>query len=659
MIAQRPGILTRPGIPNVPGMGGGGNTGGSDSLARRIEDTISIRFYYLDSTRAYTLDSSVNDYTRRFPIPATHVFLGNTGTASRSLLFTPRMQAGLDPGFHALDVYKWNLEKVRFFNTTKPYTELGFTLASRVEQIIEIFHTQNIKTYWNASFNYRLINSPGSFRNQRTNHNNYLFTSWYQAPGKRYNNYFVILSNNLQAGENGGIESRRFLDDPVYSRDRFTIPTKIGGQPSFGAEFFNRNLYTGRNDKEVTYYLRQQYDLGRKDSLVTDSTVIPLFYPRLRLEHSLKYMNSSYLYQDVPVSGKQTNTPDSIYYATFYNLPLPANDSLIIQDKWLQISNDFSFYQFPDVNNQQQFIKLGAEFQLHRGELKTSTRNFYNFIGHGEYRNRTKSGKWDMLASGRLFLAGFNLGDYQAYVTLQRLLGKNAGSLQVGFENVNRSPSFIYNQQSSFYLDAPKDFNKENTVHFFGSLYEPRFRVQLGADYYAITNYMYIDRFFRLNQEKSIFNVLRVKGSRTFNLSRSWKWHTDVHLQQKAGAVDLNLPLFFTRNRIALEGVFFRNLNLSTGVEVRYHSPYKADNYSPVLGQFYFQDSITINNRPDIAAFFNFRIKSFTAFVRAENLNTLNPGASGIRFNKNNFAAPDYPTAGLIIRLAIYWSFVN
>jgi hypothetical protein len=145
---------------------------------------------------------------------------------------------------------------------------------------------------------------------------------------------------------------------------------------------------------------------------------------------------------------------------------------------------------------------------------------------------------------------------------------------------------------------------------------------------------------------------------KTFKLSRYLNLYSDVYLQQKTGAVELNLPFFFTRNRIAFEGHFFRNLNLSTGLEARYYSPYKADNYSPVLGQFFFQDSTTISNRPDIAAFFHLRIRSFKAYVRAENLNTIST-RDGFGFNNNNLAAPGYPTPGLVMRLGIYWSFVN
>ena len=80
---------------------GGKMTGGAstDSLKRRDknEDSITIRYRYLDSTRTYMLDSSIGDFTRRFPIPATNIYLGNNGAASRSILFSPILQPGWDP----------------------------------------------------------------------------------------------------------------------------------------------------------------------------------------------------------------------------------------------------------------------------------------------------------------------------------------------------------------------------------------------------------------------------------------------------------------------------------------------------------------------------------------------------------------------------------
>ncbi|RYF85418.1 MAG: hypothetical protein EON98_06620, partial [Chitinophagaceae bacterium] len=328
------------------------------------------------------------------------------------------------------------------------------------------------------------------------------------------------------------------------------------------------------------------------------------------------------------------------------------------EDRWREWSNDFSVYQFPDANNLQQFIKVGLELQLLHGDLKSANPNLYNIIAHGEYRNRTKSQKWDINAFGRLYTAGYNSGDYHAFVSLQRLLSQRLGTLQVGFENINRSPSFIYDQRSSFYLDAPKDFGKENTAHFFAGYYIPKFGLQLDGDYYFVTNYLYLNGYRNLQQESAVFNLLRVSGKKTFHFGRFWNLHSEVYVQQKAGGAEINVPLVYTRNRFALEGRFFRNLNLSTGLEIRYHTPYKADNYSPVLGQFFYQDTTTISNRPELHAFLNMRVRTFRAYVRIENLNTAS-FESGFGFKHHNFAAPQYPMPGMIFRLGIYWVFVN
>lgn len=663
----KPGLIRAPtqdgtpGLPNTGGNRGRGDTAAVSGVERReyADDSLRVEIFSLNATRPTTFDTSVRDYTLRFPIPATHIYLGNDGSATRSLLFSTPQRIGWDPGFHSHDVYRWRPEVTRFYNTPRPYTELGYMLGSGQAQMIDILHTQNVKPYWNVAFQYRLLSSPGTFRNQKNNHRNYLISSWYQSPNKRYNNYFVLLNNKIQSGESGGIRTDKdYLNDPIYDR-RLAVPTLIGGSPTFGRDLFSNTLTTGRLEKDLHVLMRQQYDFGRKDSLVTDSTVIPLFYPRVRFEHTFHYGKYSYLFQDISSSGTVNNSPDSAYYATNYGITLrPSGDSLILEDRWREISNDFSIYQFPDANNLQQFIKLGAELQLLKGTTQFSSLTIYNIIAHGEYRNRTKNQKWDINASGRLHTAGDNAGDYHAYISLQRLLSQQLGTLQVGFENINRSPSFLYDQRSSFYLDVAKSFSKENTAHFFAGYFIPKLGLQLNGDYYFVSNYLYLNGYRSLQQERAIFNLLRVSAAKSISLSRKLKLHSTVYVQQKAGGAELNVPLAYTRNMLAFEGRLFRNLNLSSGLEVRYHTPYKADNYSPVLGQFFYQDSTTISNRPDVHAFVHMRIRTFRAYVRLENLNTASFD-SGFGFKEHNFAAPNYPLPGMVFRVGIYWTFVN
>lgn len=638
-------------------MSGGGE---ADSLRRRnkLEDSITISFRYLDSAKAYKLDSSIGDFTKRFPIPATHIFLGNTGTASRPLLFSPMLTAGFDPGFHAFDIYKWKVETARFFQTTRPYSEINYMLSSRSEQLIELLHTQNIKPNWNFSFGYRLINSPGFFQNQSTNHNNYVFTSRLQSKNLRYNNYVILLGNKIQSSENGGIvdtTSPSILDNPDF-KERFNINTYIGGSNPFSSNFFSTKLTTGNQYSDFTALLRQQYDLGKKDSLVTDSTVTPLFFPRLRFEHTFRLDKDVYTFLDYKA--------DSVYYKKYYDTSLTRPlDSLVVREKWQLISNDFSIYQFPDAKNLLQFIRLGITLQNISGQLSSGRKSFVNTFGHAEYRNKTRNQQWDIQADGKLFFTGFNAGDYEAHISLQRMLGKKAGYLQLGFENVSRTPSFIFDNRSSFYLlHSTTNFKKENNTHLFASYFLPSFKFRLTGHYYLVTNYTYFSSYYQLQQESTLFNVLQIALHKTIRIGKRWNWHTDIYFQQVVGDAPVNLPVIYTRNRIGYEGnLGFKNLDIAMGLEARYRSAYKANGYSPLPGQFYYQDSITIRNSlPDISAYVHFRIKPFKAYIRAENLNAARKmKGEGFGFTRNNLVAPDYPLPGLQIRVGIWWSFVN
>jgi hypothetical protein len=649
-----------------PGRSGGRpqlSNSGNDSLKHRDSnaDSITIRFRYLDSTRNYMLDSSVNDFTLRYPVPSTYITLGNSGTAARSLIFSPSFITGFDPGTHAFDIYKWTVDKARFFTTTRPYSELNYLLGSRSEQQIEIMHTQNVRPNWNVALQYRLISAPGFYKNQKTSHNNYIVTSWYRSKKQRYNNYFVLVANKLQSAESGGLKDISFLDSVQY-KDRFNLDTKIGGDDPFGTNFFSTKIGTGNKQTTFTALLRQQYDLGRKDSIVTDSTVIPLFYPRLRFEHTISYSTYKYVFNDAPYLGNTgLYLPDSAYYQDNYRYTIQPGDSIYFRDRWKELLNDFSIYQFPDAKNQQQFIKLGAAIQNLSGEFTSGKKNFYNVFGHAEYRNKSRNQKWDIEANGKLYFTGLNAGDYHAYASLQGLIGKKIGYLQLGFENGNRTPSFIFDSRSSFepITRNGQDFKKENTTHLFASFQQPKSRLQLTADYYLLTNYTYIDSFSKLQQAGALFNVLQIGLHKTIHLGKRWNWHTDIYFQQVVGDAPVNVPVIFTRNRIAYEGnLGFKNLDIAFGAEVKYHSPYKADGYSPALGRFFYQSDTSLNNLPDIHAYMQFRIKGIKIYLRAENLNTAR-NLEGFGFTNNSMMVPGYAYPGLLIRFGIFWSFVN
>lgn len=655
LLAQNP-MGRFPGGGMMRGGGGMGGRGGSDSIQFEkrnfADDSATIRFRYLDTARFRSIDSSIVDYFDKVPLDADHIHLGNNGTATRSLLFTPFMKAGFDPGFHAYDIYAFRPEDTRFMTTNKPYTRLTYLLGSQAEQHIGVLHTQNIKPDWNAGIEYRLINAPGFYNSQNTNHKSFRFNTNYTSRDKRYNAFLVIIGNTLQSSENGGIASDTFLlnKNPAYN-DLFNIPTNLAKVTNVTRNFFNVALLTGNRYNQTDFLLRQQYDFGKKDSVVTDSSVVRFFLPRLRLEHTIRYSPQRYRYLDVQ------GEIDSSFYLQNYRLT-SVPDTVEYIDRWKVLYNDFSIIQFPDATNPMQFLKLGASLYNITGTFGPRRDVFTDIKVHGEYRNRTKNRRWDMLLYGEFFVAGRNAGNYDFQGSLKTYLGRKWGFLEIGGRNVNRSPSYIFQRRTSFPVYLQTSLNDENTLQLFGAVQNPALRLRLSADYFLMSNYVYLTQFNQVNQWAPLFNLLRLGVNKEFRLSKRWKWYLDLYVQTTTGNPPLNVPLVFTRNRFAYEGSVFRNLALSTGFDIRYHTPYKPMNYSPILGQFFFQDDFSAVIRPDVAAYVNFRIRNFTGFTRLENLNSLS-FVNGFGFKDNNVHTPLYPNPGLLLRLGVVWDLVN
>ncbi len=614
-----------------------------------LADSITISYKFIDSVKKNTLDSSVNDFDKYYSVPSSFQYLGNNGAAATSLIYKPFAKAGWDAGLHAFDVYRYKLEETKFYKTTGAFSMLGYQLASGKEQMIQALHTQNPRQNINFGFEYRLISAPGFFVTQNSNHNNIRLFSTYQGKRKRYNGSFVLISNALKSSENGGITDDALLLDP-NKKERFSIPVNLGNAGLFQPNPFQASVKTGNIYKEKIFLLRQSYDIGKRDSLaINDSTTEYLFYPKLRIQYTLTATTNSYQFKDA--------LADSTIYKNAFAVQLSKpRDTFELYEKWQTLTNDFSLIQFPDTKNAAQFFLAGASLQTITANLKTGNDRFYNILLHGEYRNRTRNKLWDMLLKGEFYLNGLNAGDYSAQASISRYLNKKLGDINIYFNNVNRTPSFIFDNRSSFNIGNINNYKKENIIAF-GATATNKF-IKIGFNNYLINNYAYFTSLYKSDQYSKPINLLQASASKKIKLKKNIFYYADITVQKTDNAAPVKVPFVFTRSRIAYEGSVYKNLRLSAGLEVRYYTAYKADNYSPLLGQFVPQDTVTIKNKPDIAAFFNFRIKGFATFIRAENLNTAS-FKNGFGFIDNNFAAPHYPTQGLMIRVGIRWWFVK
>ena len=657
LFAQRPaGGGGRP-VQSLPGSGMFNRSGGSstgpfkDSLLHRtgFEDSVTVIYQTLDHPEWKKLDTTVNDFLKRWPVSWQSLSTGNHGSAVVSQFFQPIMKAGWDHGFHAFDPYITNIEAAPLYSTTRPFTQLNYILGSKTEQNIQVLHTQNIKPDWNFSFRYNMLNVPGVFKNQKNSHSNFLFTNRFLSKNKAYGLNLVLAADKIGASENGGLKDLSLLNEIPSFTDRFNIPTNFGGTEFQQQNFLSSNIVTGNRYRNTQlllhHFINTRADKkNQNDSAATDSKKGFFLF-----EHRLNAARYQFLFDDARV--------DKDSYQQFYGISL-LQDTFSIQDNWVTVKNAFNISRF-FLGQQHKYIKAGIAHEYFQLDTGVTRFNFSGLQISGSAQFQSQNKKWDIQVSGLLYAAGYFAGNYELKGTLKKNILKNGTYVQLGFEQVNRNPSFVFDRRSAFrrLAGAFNELRNENTTSLSFRLEKPSDEFYFEFRSLSMLNYAYFDGFRSAKQATDLFNLFQVQAGRKFRLTGKWFWYSDFILQQIAGNAPVNVPLVLTRNRIAFEGQFFKNLKLSTGLELRYNTPFKMNGYSPVIGQFFYQKDTTIRNRPDIAAYISAGIKRMDLFLRVENLNTFQFSPAG--FFRNNFATPLQPLPGLYARFGIFWRFVN
>jgi len=624
----------------------------TDSLQKRDQNADSITIFYklYNNNEIRKVDSSINDFFVHYPLLYTNYNLGNLGTASKSYIFTTQKKSGFDAGFHAYDGYSYTLAATPFYQTTRPYTELGYLLGGKGEQLIEVRHTQNKTQQLNFSFEYRFSNSPGNLKNQNANLNNMRITAHFQSKRKRYESYFVMLANKAASSENGGLVKASLLDS-LSLNNPYELETRLGVSGASFRNPFNTSIATGSTYKNNTYLWRQTYDLGQKDSIVKDTVVIHLFYPRLRFQNEIKLESNQFVFED-----RATN---DISYLKYFNYNTDPNTNIKFADNWNIVTNDFSLISYPQKNNSNQFLQVGSGYaHLATTLLHLQTWSDYDLYSFGIYKNKTRNQLWDLLASGKLYLNGYHAGDYDAQFYLSRILNTKGTYLKIAFQNSNRTPSANYLGLTQFPIYPLIGVQKENTVDLNGELGNNKKGFRVSFNYQLINNYNYFSSGFQPVVYAKPISYISTLLANTIKLSTHWNWYNETTVQVVDQAAPIHIPFILSRQRIAFEGNFYKNLNLSTGLEMIYHTDFKADDYMPLTGQFFVQNAYMLHNRPTANAFLHFMIKRFKAYIRLENLNTLIPTSNSLG-NTYNFTAKNYPGTGTWFRVGIWWNFIN
>lgn len=611
------------------------------------EEPAIISYKYLNAEVTHYYDSSLLFFHRNeYRQPAWYTTLGNFGSPARETIFTLNNTPGLRLGYDNWNVYRYTIDSVHFINTTRPYTSFSFMLGPKQMQWVDMMHTQNITPKWNFAFRVANNTSEGYYKMQKANGLNAYLSSNYKSEDDRLETKFAFIYNNFKNDENGGMLSDSLLSNPNYS-NRASIPVFIeSGLNASTSPIHNRQ-------SELRFFLQNNYAWGKKDSLYNeDSTNVQYhFTPRFSIKHVLEIQTTRHKYQDA--------LPNTAYYDFYDSFAFVGNDTVRSFQTHTSIDNKFSLNTFLGKDSQLVHVEAGIGirndwfntnyFDPEGERIKNNPSNPYLF---GQLRkDALKDNQWSYLADLTFFFAGQAIGNMKLDGKLSKSFPK-LGQFTLGATQTIVSPSYQQDIFKSSIFEINNDFGNTTNTQLYANLWIKALKMNLGLRNQLIGNYIYLDESLKFQQYSTVFSILQFTGRKLFTFG-AFSLDNEVVWQQKAGNAPVNLPAFMLRHQLAYKAPMFKDrLDAYLGIEVRYHTPYKADGYSFVYNQYYYQDNITLDNVPALSAFFNFKVKRLRAFVIGDQLQQM-------LFPKNIINAPGYAAGNAHIRFGFNWIMMN
>ncbi|MEI7663820.1 MAG: putative porin, partial [Bacteroidota bacterium] len=552
----------------------------------------------------------------------------NIGENYRSLSpFQAPVESGFDYGIHSFDQYLYQNDSVKYYKVYKTYTELTYVQGAKKEQNFHAIFSRNIYRSFNLGFDFRVMNPPGAYVRQRTNHINFVITSQFFTKDKRYGLIANFTINRLRNFENGGITHESIFENNQES-NRLVIPVHLENAQNniketgfYMKHYFNLSRHA-RNDKDTAFSNRKRFELGR-------------------LTYSFRYNRQSQTYID--------NQPDSGFY------PAPVLDTLRTYDSVAvsKIVNEI-VWSNPTFNpkNKLRILQLEAGIRSEYNEVYLHGRkNFFNqFIPHAEvdftpFPSMRLTGRCDYV------FGNYNEGDKSLRLKLVSILGrqdKNIGIITITGNYIFQKPGWFYEHYlgNSYRWDTA--WQKQGVISA-GFNYTWRF-LEAGVDFSTISNFVYLDATSQPRQNRSNFEHMHLYLNTDLDI-----WHFKVKsqlaYQTVQGTSVLRLPAFI--GNIALyftQPIFKRAATLQPGLNFFYNTYYYADNYNPATRSFYLQDRREIGNYLYMDFFINLKIQRARFFVSYSHLN-----ASFM--TRDYYTTPYYPMQDAAFKFGIAWRF--
>lgn len=621
------------------------------SQPKQVKDTTKIKIAPIDLYRVITLerDTTYIDTSLTIQKEYSHNYLrkdtfgllpfANEGQTYNTLQYS---LTNLSPypefGFKAKHFNFLEANQIRYYSVATPVTELYFKTTIKKGQSVDAFITLNTSENLNFSIAYKGLRSEGEYINQLASTGNFRFTTSYNTKNKRYFANAHYTYQDILNGENGGITTIQDFEskDPNYNnRQRFEVflndaKSFLKGKRVFVDHNFRINPEKGSNNLYITH----QFNYENKFFEFYQATIPSFVGNKIVSRFGNSFLD--YGINDQTRYNKMYNRAGLVYENTTLG-------------KFVFFADDFRsnyYYNRILIFNNQNTIPSAFSQKINSAG------------GQYEYRHD----KWN-----GTFL-------YSRSITAQSLSNLDAqlkydwnDDIQLAFQyqNINKLPNSNYNLYQSSYVQYnwSNNFKNEKINVIKANAISPWINAEvylsvMNDHLYFKDNSTDLQKTARTQiigpaQYDGTINYLSVKASREFKFGKFALDNTILYQKVKQTNEILNVPDIVTRNTIYYTTYMFKKaLFLQTGITLNYFSKYFANDYNPVIGEFFVQTNKQIGNHPNLDFFVNAKVQRTRIYFKLEHFNSSLMG-------NDFYASPTNPSRDFTIRFGLIWNFFN
>ncbi|SHH80299.1 putative porin [Flavobacterium defluvii] len=541
-------------------------------------------------------------------------------------------------GFTAKHFNYIQADEVRYYSAATPFTELFFNTTINKGQNVDSFITLNTSKNLNFSIAYRGLRSEGDYINQLVSAGNFRFTTSYATTSRRYslNAHFTSQDNSNE--ENGGITTVEDFDsgDPDFkNRQRLQVyltdaKSFLKGRRLFFDHAFRINPKAGNNNLYINHQLNYENKFFEYNQPTVLSSVDGIDEPVKRFGES--YVTSGIndqthferLYNKVGVSYENSLLGKFNFFLDDYRSNYQYDKIIIFKDNTIIPDN-----LFLQINN------FGAQYEYQKN--KWNGRFLYS-------RSITNQSLSDLDAKLR-----YNLNEKIQF--------------DFRYRNINKLPNNNYNLYQSSYVSYnwSNNFKNEKINSLGANIYTPWLNAEV--NYTVLNDHLYFtdtateaqreirQQLVRPFQYGNAINYLEIKANREFKFGKFALDNTLLYQKVDQSEAILNVPDFVTRNTFYYTNYYFKKaLYAQAGIVFNYFTKYYANDYNPVIGEFFVQDKTEIGNYATFDLFINARIRQTRFYLKGEHINAL--------FSSSNYySTPNNPYRDFVIRFGLVWNF--